>query len=373
MRVYFMTNRNQRDAMPYPQFGFERTDDVSVGFADMDGPVPNEAAMAPDAVKLTVSGVANTVSADIMDGIAQSDGSHLLLYIHGFNYTFREAMIRTGWLTGWLGAATTTPVAGPALCFSFPSQGSMLSFERDRAGMFASFGLTYSSDYQRATDSGPAAARALGMMAEIATRFRQTRQPAHVTLLAHSMGNHVLAAALGAANAAHALPQKSAFDRIILMASDETQDSVRPGGLLAHAGAIADKVYVYHDAGDIPLSFSGDKVHRDTRLGQAGPPRNKAPNRLYDVPDNFQVINCSQVAPVEQHAIIDWQHHQYYRLYPWVRDDIALVMNCGTTDDVNDFPRRRRSAQDPNLIRLESPEMQAISLTHPVFPLSTRD
>ena len=35
MRVYFMTNRNQREAMPFPEFGFTPTADVTVGHAKM--------------------------------------------------------------------------------------------------------------------------------------------------------------------------------------------------------------------------------------------------------------------------------------------------------------------------------------------------
>ncbi len=370
MRVYFMTNRNQREPMPHPEFDFTPTGNVTIGYADMGDPVPNEAAMDPTAIALTVRGV-DTLPEDVALEIAQNTGDHLLIYFHGFNYTFREAMQRTGWLAGWFGAGLA-PIAGPMLCFSFPSQGSLISFEKDPASMHALFGGAYQADYRRATDSGPAAARALALMAQLAQRFRAARPSRHVTLLAHSMGNHVLGSALGAARDAAGLPAADSFDRIILAASDERQDSVGAGGTLRLAGSIARKTYVYYNRQDQALLIS-EGVHGDDRLGREGPPRAAGARAPFDVPANFQVINCSTAAPLDPEANDDWQGHQYYRLYPWVRDDMGLVMGCGTTDDVGDFPQRRRSFENPALIDLDSPEMQQISLTHPVVQLATRD
>ncbi len=213
----------------------------------MAGPVPNEAAMDPNAIQLSVRGV-NALPEDLAHEIEQSTGSHLLLYFHGFNYTFREAMQRTGWLSGWFGAGIA-PVDGPILCFSFPSQGSLISFEKDPASMHALFGGAYQADYQRATDSGPAAGRALALMAQLAQRFRATRRPARVTVLAHSMGNHVLGSALGATRDANGQPAADSFDRIILAASDESRLAVTDGGTLRLGGAIARKTYVYYNLG----------------------------------------------------------------------------------------------------------------------------
>jgi esterase/lipase superfamily enzyme len=356
MRVYFMTNRNQREAMPFPEFGFTPTADVTIGHAEMTDPVANEAAMDPLAIKLAVRGV-NALPEDLAREIEQSDDNHLLLYIHGFNYSFREAMQRSGWLAGWFGAGDHA-VKGPILCFSFPSQGTMLSFERDPAAMHGLFGGTYQADYQRATDSGPAAARALTMMAALARRFRATRRPARVTLLAHSMGNHVLDAALAAARDAGTLPADDCFDRVILAASDESRDSIAAGGALRLTAGFAKKVYLYYNRQDLPLLVSED-VHRDQRLGRQGPPT------PFALPANTQVINCSTAVPLDLQADLDWQRHQYYRLYPWVRDDMALVMN-GAESDLADFPQRRRSLENAALINLDSPAMQAVSLTHPL-------
>ncbi|MBV8168131.1 MAG: alpha/beta hydrolase, partial [Alphaproteobacteria bacterium] len=127
MRVYFMTNRHQQQPMPHPEFDFTPTDNVSVGYADMTDPVPLDPALSSTVMPLTVRGI-DTLPEDIALEIEQSADDHLLLYFHGFNYTFREAIQRTGWLSGWFGGGLA-PVTGPILCFSFPSAGSLISFE----------------------------------------------------------------------------------------------------------------------------------------------------------------------------------------------------------------------------------------------------
>ncbi|MBI3515788.1 MAG: alpha/beta hydrolase [Proteobacteria bacterium] len=362
MRVYFMTNRNQREVMPHPEFGFTPTDNIALGHAEIDGATANEDDIDPLAFRLTVRGV-DQIPEDLAHEIEQSNGSHLLFYVHGFNYAFREAMQRTTWLSGWFGAGQYG-VSGPALCFSFPSRGSTISFEKDPKSMHALFGSAYQEDYQRATESARAAARALGYMATLARRFRASRRPAHVTLLAHSMGNHVLGAALGAARDSEGLPAADSFDRVILAASDETRPSVDDGGTLRLAGQIGRKVYVYYNRQDLPLLVS-QKVHGDERLGREGPPTTGNPAAPFRLPANFQVINCSTASPLDPQADQDWQHHQYYRLYPWVRDDMALVMR-EAADDLKDFPQRRRSFEASGLIDLDSPEMMSVSLMHPL-------
>jgi len=38
----------------------------------------------------------------------------------------------------------------------------------------------------------------------------------------------------------------------------------------------------------------------------------------------------------------------------------------GAENDLSDFPQRRRSTENPALINLDSPAMQAVSLPHPL-------
>lgn len=358
--VYFLTNRDQVEPMPYPEFGGGVTDSVRVGTATMKDPPDHEDPLDPLASTLSVAGV-DEIPEEVAAAIAGDGGDHLLIYIHGFNYTFRQAMVRAGWLSRWFGGGLG-PVDGPTICYSFPSTGRLLgpaTNELELAGLFTG---AYQQDYRNATASGPAVAKALRLLAGVARRFKRVRPQRSVTVMAHSMGNHVLAEGVRALGDGEDL--KGAFDRLILIAADEAQSAMDAGGPLRTATEFAERSYIYYNRQDLPL-LSSEGIHRTNRLGRSGPTRSRKPGRPFQLPENTVVINCSTASPPSAaDNDPDWQRHQYYRLYPWVRDDLCLVMHK-QPDDIAHFPQRRLSTETPGLINLYSPSLFAAALQMP--------
>ena len=116
--------------------------------------------------------------------------------------------------------------------------------------------LDYWDDQQSATASGMALARMLGKF--MAWRDRLGTEETclkHVNILAHSMGNRVLATAL--ASWAHGYGAVPALFRNVFMAAADVANDVfapgQPGGAIAGA---ARNVVVYHAADDFALRSS---------------------------------------------------------------------------------------------------------------------
>ncbi|MDR3436700.1 alpha/beta hydrolase [Telmatospirillum sp.] len=371
--VYYVTNRDLAEPMPYPEYGTTVVDPTGAanplrwGVAD----VPTFAGDDEDRVGTQAIGLRETAQglpdAAWTSALAGSQGNHLLVYVHGFNYTFRDAIRRSAWLSQWFGRAPS-PVSGPIVCYSFPSSGRLL--DENQSSFDKIFNGSYRQDYQNATNSAPAVVALLAALQGVVAGFRKANPGGRVTLLAHSLGNHVLANALGQAP----VPAVPLFDRIISVAGDEAQDCVAaapPVGSpsLTAAASWARAVYVYYHEWDLALWYSGN-LHGGDRLGKYGP---SVVNGGYDLPANFRVVNCSTASPSPGPDSLpvddpDWEHHQYYRLYPWVRDDLALVMNGvgGVIDDpaqdVANFPNRRAAGQVVGRINLYDPPGLASSI-----------
>lgn len=150
--------------------------------------------------------------------------------------------------------------------------------------------LDYWDDQRAAEVSGLVLARMLGKF--IAWRDRLGREEAclkHVNVLAHSMGNRVLATAL--ASWAHDYGCVPALFRNVLMAAADVPDDLftpgQPGTVIAGA---ARNVVVYHAADDLALRSSKvvnvkNRIVR-RRLGHTGPAD------LDTSPRNVVAVDC---------------------------------------------------------------------------------
>lgn len=150
--------------------------------------------------------------------------------------------------------------------------------------------LDYWDDQRAADMSGLAFARMLGKF--IAWRDRLGAEEVclkHINILAHSMGNRVLATAL--ASWAHdygAVP--ALFRNIFMAAADVANDVFNPGQPGAVVADSARNVVVYHAADDFALRSSKvvnlrHKVVR-RRLGHTGPAN------LDQAPENVVAVDC---------------------------------------------------------------------------------
>lgn len=150
--------------------------------------------------------------------------------------------------------------------------------------------LDYWDDQQSATVSGLALARVLGKF--IAWRDRLGTEETclkHVNLVAHSMGNRVLATALSSwAHDYGAVP--ALFRNLFMVAADVPNDLFAPGGQGAVLSAAARNIVVYHAADDFALRSSKVANLKNRlvgrRLGHTGPAD------LALAPANVAAVDC---------------------------------------------------------------------------------
>lgn len=248
----------------------------------------------------------------------QDGPDHLLISIHGFDYRFREAVMRTAWLTDWFKRGTPSMRAS-AILFSWPSLGSLTP-------------EAYKADWVRATESGGAFRLFFNAMVPLIRAFKSAKAGRRVSLLAHSMGNHALAsglaATIGSAPGQYQPDGTPLFDRVILAAADEDSDALSRVDRLASLQQLAERVYVYYNNQDIPLLTFGRLLHGMSRLGINGPPDKPRFRGL-----NYTFVNCSAANPGTNDDPTDPQGHQYYRLVPEVRDDICSVFSCALDEE----------------------------------------
>ena len=231
-----------------------------------------------------------------------------LLSIHGFDYTFREALQRTAVLAKFYAARPMT-----IILFTWPSDGSKLPLK------------AYATDRDDARASGAALGRG---MQKLANFLRGTNPQDYcgqsIHILAHSMGNYVLRHAVQAIRANAGSSIRRLFDQVVLMAPDEDDDAFELEHKLAPLPDIARRVTVYCNPGDKALVISDVTKGNPDRLGASGPRNARA------LPDKVSVVNAEPVVEPRK----DPTGHQYYRLNTKVRRDVLQVLDGVESPDV---------------------------------------
>ncbi|GAB2175663.1 alpha/beta hydrolase [Dongia sp. agr-C8] len=325
--VYFGTNRNAILGPVPNNFGtdFSPSGGLTCGRAVITS-VADESEIGNSNIAID-SVTPGGFSPLLQSEIAAGNAKHLLIYLHGFDYRFREVMMRAAMLGDWFGKGSPK-VPSTLLAFTWPSLGS-LSID------------AYRTDYRSSGLSGIAFRSFLQALLPTLKAFKQGGANRRVTLLAHSMGNHFLraglAAAVGTAPGQIAPSDlRAVIDRVVLAASDEDVDSLsRPDGLGISLG-ICDRVYLYYNNQDVPLSLISRPVHGVGRLGIDGPPDKES-----FLGHNITFVNCSAANPFvnkKKEIRLDPQWHQYYRLVPEVRNDL-----CGAMLGVDDAAMPNRT------------------------------
>lgn len=240
-----------------------------------------------------------------------------LLFVHGFNHAFGEALTRTAKLALWLEQGGAPPLL--PLAFTWPSHGA---------------GSTdgYKDDRLSASRSGLALAKLLDTIA------RAPRQGLRLAYIAHSMGVRVTRHGMQAI-APH-LPgmNRPLFAQALLLAGDDEADALdRPrageaaddslGGLRPIAD-LARYVTVGVNRDDGVLWLISATLNGVARLGSAGP------RRMADLPANAAVVDYSRdVLPSGTGAVVpqteaeaNWIGHQWYRNAPRIRQDLVAAL-----------------------------------------------
>lgn len=301
-RIYFATNRNSNrantgfgskfnpDGMACLRFGWadKRGSKIKVRVADEDL-VANEQGTAEDPQRCTYG------SLEIFSEMRKlmiDEGSDALIFIHGYNNSFRDSL-----RSGFKLAAQFPSLK--ILVFSWPSDGSMAPW------------LAYASDRNDAAASGPALARGLLKLTDFLCQQNPDECQSKVHLLAHSMGAFVLRHALQYYRQNN--PQLHQFlAEIALVAADEDSNAFEVGDKLQALPQIANRVSVYFNRNDQAMAISDLSKGNPERLGQSG-----LQSALL-APAKVSQVDCSQV-------VTKFPGHDYYKNNSKVIADLTAV------------------------------------------------
>lgn len=223
---------------------------------------------------------------DLRTAVQNSAAKHAFVFIHGYNVLFREAALRTAQLRYDL------DFDGPAAFFSWPSNGSILSYASDEETV----NLTERS----------------GVLHEFLTDFINETGAESIHLIAHSMGNRLMTRAF------EKLPNKmnrqghKTISQLIMAAPD-----VNPAEFMLLADRIRELTRartLYASEKDIALIGSEViRMSNYTRLGQGGQSR--------VIVDGVQTIDASDLS----REMFDLGHSYY--VHPLVMKDLKHLLN----------------------------------------------
>lgn len=172
--------------------------------------------------------------------VAESPDADILVFIHGYNVSFESAIQRTAQLS------VDLPFRGVPVCFSWPSQGKLLGYTIDENNVAWSTSHLKSFLLELAADSGAKS----------------------INVVAHSMGNRALTAALREISFEHPVEDTPMFDRVVLAAPDVDADYFRKD-LAPRLLQTANSVTLYASSDDNAL-IASKKVHGYPRAGEGG-------------------------------------------------------------------------------------------------------
>ena len=208
--------------------------------------------------------------------LARSRQRDLLLFVHGFNVDFDEALIRTSQI------AYDLPFNGAVIAYSWPTQSGITK---------------YRGDEQINADSVAPFTEFLQFL--LAAVPPDTR----INVVAHSMGNRIVMQALGRLPTAERPP----LAHVVLCAPDVGVSDFKrwaPG-----VQAQVQRVTLYASSGDTALK-SSKWLHREQRAGDADPPL---------VIEGLETIDCSDID-------FDFMGHSYYGSNVDVLSDLFAVL-----------------------------------------------
>ncbi|ESQ10523.1 MAG: alpha/beta fold hydrolase [Thiohalocapsa sp. PB-PSB1] len=312
--IYFGTNRDpnrlpspddfgdafSRDGLANLRFGQAEVDPDNGGVSTLEL-YPEQ----PDGTLLGSTKLFETLQQRMLD-----NHGDLLIFIHGFNTTFKEALQTAAILQQKYRIDGEEPLN--VVTFSWPSDGKPSSYRNDR---------------HDAKSSGLAFARGIQKVLEFLTHLdanRNCKRDMH--LIAHSMGNYLLRHAVQEMLEQNPGPLPRLFEQIILAAADEDDDALEKDHKLKRLPELSRRVSVYFNRGDRALNISDWTKGNPDRLGSDGP------RRPTEVPMKVSLVDCGDVVggAVE---------HNYFYAHQKVVSDIIETLK-GTPDD--DRPGLRR-------------------------------
>jgi esterase/lipase superfamily enzyme len=301
-----------------------------------------------DASKITfaVANVSNTTLGDEssgrIDGIADktplnfsaattnaivNSGKNLLVFIHGFDNSFEDAIKRAAFNREWFASSGNVAADMTVVAFTWPSLGQLF----EPPPHLPADG--YMTDQAQAGKSGWHIAYFLEVIEQLRRSYKAANPAGRVILLAHSMGNYALQAGLQMWATSHT-PGVVLFDAAILPAADEISDTFeRPsGGRMSSLRNLCTRISIYYSRCDVAMYLS-TTLNLSSRLGYDGPD-DKQDKKIYPKA-KFRMIDCTNATdfpPVDPPDAT----HQYYRRSKLVRTDIVAAI-AGTASGDHTF------------------------------------
>jgi len=310
IRVFFATNRNHQPTNKLQAFGGRFNPDgvaaLRFGHADFkkaaSGPQLAEVTVYPEHVAGDVIVGGSERFLDALRGLMKGGRSDTLVFIHGFNVTFRGALEAGARL------AQEVSVEGRPVnivVFSWPSDGQAVPL------------MSYYSDREDARASGAAIARAYLKLRDYLVKLDSVEYcERRLHLLAHSMGAYLLRQGLQALIAKDPNALTRFFDQIMLAAPDEDDDAFESDSKLKLLPRLGRQVTVYFNPNDRALVISDKTKSNPDRLGSDGP-------RLIDlIPKKIVLVDCRNVAGDADPLA----HHSYYIRSRAMTRDLAAVL-----------------------------------------------
>lgn len=250
-----------------------------------------------------------------------------LIFVHGYDHTFREAAGRAVQIQQWLAAGGQNMTL---LLFTWPSAGAGVGRR------------TYHDDRKRAEASGPALGRAILKATDfIRNTPRSERCDGRIHLMCHSMGNWALRGAVQAMRTFVGNNIPPLFDEVILAAADEDDDTLQATHKIAPLLRGSRRLTVYYNHQDLALKASDYAMGNPDRLGRSGP-RGEA-----GLPGKVSVVNVAPKVIWGAKGANAWTAdptgHQYFRNNARVRQDIVQVLQGKLDEDLVAEKQRRKN------------------------------
>ncbi len=313
--VYFATNRAANGpANDYRSYGSAIVAPTDPNAITYGTAFVNDANLTADTVG-AITGIQDISMGDFSAGAIadlSNPGRNLLIFIHGFDNSFENALTRAAFNQQWFLKSGAAAANMTVIAFSWPSLGKLLSLPIPWDD--------YKRDQTSAGQSGAHIMSFFSRIEPILTNARTTGRKAF--LLAHSMGNWALQAGVESWFA-HGNGAVRLFDRAFLAAADERYDSFSfpPPGRLSDLKQLANNISILYSTADQVLPISTIINLGARRLGQDGP--DDGSNTTDFPPATYQMVDCSSFNDYDR----DFQgSHQYYRRSPLARTAIAGAM-----------------------------------------------
>jgi len=306
--IYFATNRKPNKSKP-TNFGkgFAKTSlgDVRFGKANVtNGSLDKSSIMVlPDN-----SEKGSKVLFDDLRESMKVDKTDSLIFIHGFNVSFKEALESAAEMGECYARVSENSYRPNIFVFSWPSDGKMTSYSNDRSDAEAT-GYAFARGIMK-----------LSAFLKSTTPKAACNQKVH--LIAHSMGNYVLRYALQqAGKIAGGESLSRIFDNIILTAADEDSDAFEFDYKLARLPELAQRITVYFNSGDLALTISDYTKGNPDRLGHDGP------NKPNEIPAKVVLVDASDV-------VSGISEHSYHQDNDKVARDIVSVLQGESSEKI---------------------------------------